>query len=40
MSRLTGLDPMLSTPQEFTQYLKKEIATWAKVAKQAGARAE
>jgi tripartite-type tricarboxylate transporter receptor subunit TctC len=40
--RLTaqGFDIVSSTPEEFAQALKEEIDTWAKVVKQAGAKAD
>jgi tripartite-type tricarboxylate transporter receptor subunit TctC len=35
-----GSEPEMSTPEEFAAYLKKEIGSWAKVVKAAGAKAE
>ncbi len=35
-----GADPMPNTPEQFTAYLKSEIAKWAKVIKLSGAKAE
>jgi tripartite-type tricarboxylate transporter receptor subunit TctC len=35
-----GSEPETSTPEEFAAYLKKDIGSWAKVAKAAGAKAE
>jgi len=35
-----GLDASPSTPQEFSAYIKSEIAKWAKVVKASGAKAE
>jgi len=35
-----GFEPMGGTPQEFSAYLKKELAKWEKVVKVTGARAE
>ena len=35
-----GFEPVGSTPQEFGEFLKTELAKWAKVAKEAGAKAE
>ena len=32
-----GFEPVGSTPQEFGEFLKTELAKWAKVAKEAGA---
>jgi tripartite-type tricarboxylate transporter receptor subunit TctC len=32
----SGLDPLVSTPRQFAQNLRDEIAKWAKVAKAAG----
>jgi tripartite-type tricarboxylate transporter receptor subunit TctC len=35
-----GAEPLTSTPEEFAAYLRSEIAKWAKVVKDSGARAE
>ena len=35
-----GFEPVGSTPQEFGDFIKAELAKWAKVAKDSGARAE
>ena len=35
-----GAEPETSTPEEFAAYLKKDIGSWAKVVKAAGAKAE
>ena len=35
-----GLDPVLSTPEELARYQATEIAKWAKVVKESGAKAE
>jgi tripartite-type tricarboxylate transporter receptor subunit TctC len=35
-----GSEPETSTPEEFAAYLKKDIGSWAKVVKAAGAKAE
>jgi tripartite-type tricarboxylate transporter receptor subunit TctC len=35
-----GFDIVPSTPEEFALALKEEIDTWAKVVKQAGAKAD
>ena len=35
-----GLEAVLSTPEELTRYQASEIAKWAKVVKESGARAE
>jgi tripartite-type tricarboxylate transporter receptor subunit TctC len=35
-----GFEPVGSSPQEFGEFIKVELAKWAKVAKAAGARAE
>ena len=35
-----GFEPVGSTPQEFGDFVKAELAKWAKVAKESGARAE
>lgn len=37
---LLGIDPVGNTPEEFTQFLKDEIAKWATVIKQANVRIE
>ncbi|MBI3055281.1 MAG: hypothetical protein HYY77_14780 [Betaproteobacteria bacterium] len=40
--RLASLDfePRGSTPEEFATYMKKELATWAKVLKESGIKAD
>ena len=35
-----GLEPWISTPQELGRFQAAEIAKWAKVVKESGARAE
>jgi tripartite-type tricarboxylate transporter receptor subunit TctC len=35
-----GLDPVLSSPDELARYQATEIAKWAKVVKESGAKAE
>ncbi len=35
-----GLEPVGSTPQEFGQFIKSELAKWKKVAKEAGAKSQ
>ena len=35
-----GLDPIVTTPQEFGAFIRSEIAKWSKVAKDVGARAD
>jgi tripartite-type tricarboxylate transporter receptor subunit TctC len=35
-----GLDPIVSSPQEFGDFIRAEIAKWAKVAKDVGARVD
>jgi tripartite-type tricarboxylate transporter receptor subunit TctC len=35
-----SIDPMNSTPEQFSNYIRDEIAKWAKVVKTSGARAE
>jgi tripartite-type tricarboxylate transporter receptor subunit TctC len=35
-----GLDPIVTTPQEFGAFIRAEIAKWSKVAKEVGARAD
>ena len=35
-----GLEPLTSTPEEFSRYLKAEIAKWARVIKTAGIKAD
>jgi tripartite-type tricarboxylate transporter receptor subunit TctC len=35
-----GLDPVLSSPEELAKYQASEIAKWAKVVKDSGARAD
>ncbi len=33
-----AIDPIGSTPEELTQYIKRELDKWAKVVKDTGAR--
>ena len=42
LERITalGFEPVGSTPEEFGVFLKTELAKWAKVAKEIGAKAE
>ena len=42
LERITalGFEPVGSTPEEFGVFLKAELAKWAKVAKEIGAKAE
>jgi tripartite-type tricarboxylate transporter receptor subunit TctC len=42
LERITalGFEPVGNTPHEFGEFLKMELAKWAKVAKESGARAE
>ncbi len=35
-----GLDPIVSTPEEFGEFIRAEIAKWSKVAKDVGARVD
>ena len=35
-----GLDPVLGTPEKLAEYQRAEIAKWAKVVKESGAKAE
>jgi tripartite-type tricarboxylate transporter receptor subunit TctC len=35
-----GIEPVSSTPEEFTAYVRSEMAKWAKVVKASGAKAE
>ena len=35
-----GLDPVLSTPEELAKYQEAEVAKWARVVKESGAKAE
>ena len=35
-----GLDPVGSTPEEFSQFIRSEIAKWSRLAKEIGARAD
>ena len=35
-----GFDPISNTPDEFTAYVKVEVAKWAKVIKDSGARVD
>jgi tripartite-type tricarboxylate transporter receptor subunit TctC len=36
----TGVEPQSSRPEEFAAYIKREYATWGKVIKQAGIKAQ
>jgi tripartite-type tricarboxylate transporter receptor subunit TctC len=40
MMATQGIEPLSSTPAELAAYLKKEVAKWARVVKQAGIRAD
>jgi tripartite-type tricarboxylate transporter receptor subunit TctC len=42
MERLAtqGAEPVGNTPEEFTEFLRAEIAKWAKVVKASGARVD
>jgi tripartite-type tricarboxylate transporter receptor subunit TctC len=33
-------DPVTSTPEEFADYIKREIVKWAEVVRQAGLKAD
>jgi tripartite-type tricarboxylate transporter receptor subunit TctC len=35
-----GLDPIVSSPEEFGEFIRAEIAKWSKVAKDVGARVD
>jgi tripartite-type tricarboxylate transporter receptor subunit TctC len=35
-----GFDPVSNTPEHFTAYIKIEVAKWAKVIKDSGARVD
>jgi len=35
-----GADPLLMTPEEFTEFIRKDIDKWAKVAKAANVRVD
>ncbi len=35
-----GLEPVSSTPEEFSSYIRSEMTKWAKVVKASGAKAE
>ena len=35
-----GFDPVNNTPEQFTAYIKIEVAKWAKVIKESGARVD
>jgi tripartite-type tricarboxylate transporter receptor subunit TctC len=35
-----GIEPVSNTPEEFTAYVRSEMAKWARVVKASGARAE
>ena len=36
----TGTEPRASTPEEFGDYIREEMAKWAKVVREAGLRAD
>jgi tripartite-type tricarboxylate transporter receptor subunit TctC len=36
----TGTDPLTSTPEEFADYIKREIAKWGEVVRKAGVKAD
>jgi tripartite-type tricarboxylate transporter receptor subunit TctC len=38
--KMLGLEPWLSTPDELAKYQATEIAKWARVVKESGAKAE
>jgi len=35
-----GLDPLISTPEQFAAIIKADLVKWAKVIKEAGIRAD
>ena len=35
-----GTDPLTSTPEEFADYIKREMAKWAEVIRKAGVKAD
>ncbi|MBI4189775.1 MAG: hypothetical protein HY525_04475 [Betaproteobacteria bacterium] len=35
-----GVEPFTATPQQFVEFIKSEIAKWAKVIKDSGARVD
>jgi len=35
-----GFDPVSNTPEQFTTYVKVEVAKWAKVIKESGAKGD
>jgi tripartite-type tricarboxylate transporter receptor subunit TctC len=35
-----GYEPVGNTPQEYTDFMRKEVALWARVIKEAGIKAE
>jgi tripartite-type tricarboxylate transporter receptor subunit TctC len=36
----TGTEPLTSTPEEFSAYIKREIAKWGEVVRKAGVKAD
>jgi tripartite-type tricarboxylate transporter receptor subunit TctC len=35
-----GFDPVVNTPEQFTEYVRVEVTKWAKVIKESGARVD